>query len=111
MSITIDVLKGSLYCDVQDTSFDNELQDVLDGVVNGMILELDNDSFTTASDFDGYADLERAIYKQATYEWKRRRDLGLSSTTFPDGTINKYNDDLFLNEVQEILNRYRSYTV
>ena len=111
MTISVDKLKGPLYCEVQDTTYDTELEEILDGVIANVISELDNSDFTESSDFDGYADLERAIYKQATYEWKRRRDLGLQSVSAPDGSVQKYEPELFLPEVQKSLDRHKVFTI
>ena len=53
------------------------------------------------------ADLEMAVRTQAAYEFKRRRDIGLESVSFPDGSIQKVNLGEFLPEVKAVLNRYR----
>ena len=51
-------------------------------------------------------DLEMAIRLQVAYNVRRRKDLGLSSVSFPDGSIQKINNEEFLPEVVSVLDRY-----
>ncbi len=53
------------------------------------------------------ADLEMAIRNQVAYDFKRRKDIGLESISFPDGSIQKVNSGEFLPSVKSVLNRYR----
>lgn len=53
------------------------------------------------------ADLEMAIRNQVAYDFKRRKDIGLESISFPDGSIQKVNSGEFLPSVKSVLDRYR----
>lgn len=51
--------------------------------------------------------LRSKLLKQITYEFRRRRDPGLSSVSFPDGTINKFATGEWLPDVEAALGRLR----
>jgi len=53
------------------------------------------------------ADLEMAVRTQVAYEFRRRKDLGLQSVSFPDGSIQKVESGEFLKAVQQVLDHYR----
>jgi hypothetical protein len=53
------------------------------------------------------ADLEMAVRLQVVYDFRRRKDIGLESVAFPDGSIQKKSTGEFLREVRDVLNRYR----
>jgi hypothetical protein len=53
------------------------------------------------------ADLEMAVRSQVAYDFKRRKDIGLESISFPDGSIQKVNSGEFLLSVKSVLDRYR----
>jgi hypothetical protein len=53
------------------------------------------------------ADLEMATRTQVAYDFKRRKDIGLESISFPDGSIQKVNSGEFLPSVKSVLDRYR----
>jgi len=52
-------------------------------------------------------DLEMAARSQVAYDFNRRKDVGLESVSFPDGSIQKVNSGEFLPSVKAVLNRYR----
>ena len=57
------------------------------------------------------ADLEQAICQQVAYDFLRKRDLGIKSVSFPDGSIQKNDVGNFLPKVQEALGHYRFWFV
>jgi hypothetical protein len=52
-------------------------------------------------------DLEMAVRTQVAYDFRRRKDIGLESVSFPDGSIQKMSSGEFLRAVKEVLDRYR----
>jgi hypothetical protein len=52
-------------------------------------------------------DLEMAARSQVAYDFNRRKDVGLESVSFPDGSIQKVSSGEFLPSVKAVLNRYR----
>ena len=51
--------------------------------------------------------LRSKLLKQITYEFRRRRDPGLSSVSFPDGSVNKFAIGEWLPDVEKTLERLR----
>jgi hypothetical protein len=110
MSITLARLKTSLYCDCEDTmEHDAVITELITAVEAEVINYLENDDITAASNFD--TTLERAVCKQIAYEFNRRKDLGLSSVSYPDGSVSKYEIEEFLPSVRKILERYRTISL
>ena len=52
-------------------------------------------------------DMRFAVIKQASYEFRRRKDVGLVAVSFPDGSVSKFDTGEFLPDVMQILNKYR----
>ena len=67
--------------------------------------------YTGATPPEGYNpppdDLEMAARSQVAYDFNRRKDVGLESVSFPDGSIQKVSSGEFLPSVKAVLNRYR----
>lgn len=61
----------------------------------------------------GYAEdsipnpLRSKLIKQMGYEFRRRKDPGLSSVSYPNGGVSKYSIDEWLNDVKAVLDKYK----
>ncbi len=55
--------------------------------------------------------LKRALLKQVSYSFRRRKDLGLAAVTYPDGTINKMVTDEWLPDVEKVLDGYKRFAL
>lgn len=108
MAITKAIIKSSLYLDITATDYDTEIDLLIDDVVARVIDYLDNYDYDAVGDFNTI--LERVTCQQITYEWRRRKDPGLTSVQLQDGSINKFELTEWLPEVKAVLDRYRSYT-
>lgn len=53
-------------------------------------------------------DIKRACLLQSVFEFRRRRDVGITSVSTPDGSIGKPNPGNLLPEVVSILKSYRN---
>jgi hypothetical protein len=51
--------------------------------------------------------LKRALITQTVYRFRRRKDVGLSSVTYPGGSVNKFTTDQWLPEVLAVLNKFK----
>lgn len=57
------------------------------------------------------ATLLLAMVKQAAFEFRRRKDPGLSATTYPDGTIQKFDTGEWLPDVKAVLDGKRRFYI
>jgi len=99
------MLKSESFLDKSVTSDDDDLTIMLVMMIDRVRAYCDDEDldYTKIS-------LQNAIVKQCTYEWRRKKDLGLSSVTFPDGSINKFSEGEYLPEVLSVIDRYRIFT-
>lgn len=106
----LSTLKSEMYCNIpaSDTSVDTILTTLGEMVTAQMISWLDNPNIDVAA--PGLS-LQRAALKQTAYEYKQRKTPGLTSVSMTDGSINKYQIDEFLKDVEKILWRYRRYAL
>jgi len=54
-------------------------------------------------------DIRTALTKQVIHDFRRRKDTGLSSLSYPDGSVSKVTVDEWLPDVQKILNKKKRY--
>ena len=107
---TIVELKNQQYLNITGTSYDTELQTLLEAITDRAVLYIDDEDLDETA-YSPSLSLIRAILLQATYEWRRKNDIGLSSQTFPDGSVNKYDVSEWLSEVKKILDRIKRYNI
>jgi len=100
---TLDIVKSEQYIDIKDDDRDDVLTTLITDVTARMISYLDKDPTATVT-----TELAQACAKQVAYEFKRRKDIGLSSVSYPDGSVNKYQVDEWLPDVLKILDRNRT---
>lgn len=110
MWATLAIIHSKQYLDIAtaETTFDADLTRLIEDVTARMIDYLDNDDIVDAV---GNTILKHACATQVAYEWRRRKDTGLSSTTYPDGSTNKFTIDEWLPLVKEILNREKEWAI
>lgn len=109
MWTTVAIVKSIEYLDIaSETSFDTDLTRLIEEVTARMIDYLDNDDI---SDSAGNDILKHACAVQVAYEWRRRKDVGLSSKTYPDGSVSKYEIQEWLPLVKQVLDREKEWAV
>jgi len=110
VSLTIAVLKSDQYLNIEHTTLDVDLQRLVDDIIEQAVDYLDEpDTITGASTMPHVC--QKALYKQCAYEWRRRKDLGLSSQQFPDGGVNKFEVDEWLSQVEDVLVRHKRVSI
>lgn len=112
MSVTISVtkIKARLLPElVATTEDDATIEDLIDQVTSQVVTYLDRDTVTGRGSIPNAC--EWPMMKQIAYEYRRRLDPGLSSVTFPDGSVNKYGDGEFLEGFQDQLDRLGSFHI
>jgi hypothetical protein len=85
------------------------LQELIDSISDQAIEYMDNADITAVADFTD--SIERKLCIQIAYEFRRRHDAGLSSVTYPDGSVSKYDIGEWLPDVKKVLFRYKRITM
>lgn len=103
---TLATLKSKMYLDLTgtDAARDTALETLGEMITDAMITELGNSAIDND---DPPLALQHACLKQCCYEWKQRATPGLQSVQFQDGSVNKYQSDEWLKEVQRVINKYK----
>jgi hypothetical protein len=103
---TLAIVKSDEYLTISATTYDADLLRLIQEVTAAMIDYLDNDDI----DEDNPPEvLERACARQVTHDWQRRAHLGVTSETYPDGTIARIASDEWLPDVKQVLDRSKEY--
>jgi hypothetical protein len=109
MAITLSRLKSKLYLDIDNDTYDSEIQELIDSISAQAISCMANEDITSETDFT--EEIERKLCIQINYEFRRRHDAGLSSVTFPNGNINKYETNEWLPDVKKVLLRHKPLSI
>ena len=104
ISLTTTYVRAQFLTDMTGTDFDAMLGDLITDVVARAVEYLGDDAITGQSTMP--AELLRPLAKQVSYEFRRRKDAGLTSISFPDGSVNKFSDDEWLKDVSIVLDRH-----
>lgn len=105
---TKEIVKSKQFLDTTSTELDTAIEQCIKDVTAAMIDYIDDEDLDAAAPGDV---LKFACAQQVAYEIKRRKDQGLSSVTYQDGSINKFSVDEYLPSVKLKLNRKVVYTV
>jgi hypothetical protein len=109
MAITLSRLKSKLYLDIDNDTYDNDIQELINSISAQAISYMANDDIASVSDFT--EEIERKLCIQINYEFRRRHDPGLSSVTFPNGNVNKYDTHEWLPDVKRVLLRHKPLSI
>jgi len=109
MAITLARVKSKLYTNIDSADYDTELQELITAINAAAIEYMDNTDIVTAADFTPA--IERKLCIQISYEFRRRHDAGLSSVSYPDGSVSKYEVGEWLPDVKKTLLRKRVITI
>lgn len=99
------LLKSETFLNKSETTDDDDLTMLLVTIVEQVKDYCDDEDL----DWDKHQ-LIRAVCKQAAYEWTRKRDLGVQSVQYPDGSVTKFSVNEWLPEVKQVIDRYRTFT-
>jgi len=109
MAITLARVKSKLYTNIDSADYDTELQELIT-VINAAAIEyMDNTDIDTPLDFTPA--IERKLCIQISYEFRRRHDAGLSSVSYPDGSVSKYEVGEWIPDVKKVLLRKRRLVI
>lgn len=109
VTITVAIMKGAAYLDLDHANLDAAIQIYIDGVVNSAIDFLDDEDIISAATLPEA--LEVPLCKQINKEVRRRADPGLTSVSFPDGSINKISSDEWIPSVKKALIRHKDISI
>ena len=105
VNILLAIMKSKAFLSINDTKQDTEIQGYIDSIIIAAIDYLDDEDITTAATLPSA--LEFPLMKQINFEYRRKTDPGLSSVSFPDGSVSKFEVNEWLPSVKNILDRHR----
>jgi len=106
VTITTALVKQMLLPELAGVSDDDAvISEIIDNVTAQVVSYFDDSMITGRATIP--SDCEWPMMKQIAYEYRRRKDPGLSSVSFPDGTVNKFSDGEFIEGFTEVLDRTR----
>lgn len=104
---TLSKVKSAQYTNLpSDSSFDVELETLIEDISQRAEAHLDH-AVPYADITEVPKSINDAIAKQVAYEFRRRKDTGLSSVSFPDGSVNKFDTGEWIKGVEQTLNGAR----
>jgi len=109
INITVALLKSKAFLDIDHDQLDAAIQVYIDMIINNTIDYLDDEDVTSVITIPSA--LQYPLCKQINKEIRRRADPGLKSIIFPDGSINKIDDDEWIPSVKRILDRHKKLSV
>ena len=101
--------------EITTSAIDPFLTVLIDEVTEAMITKIDDATNYPAS--IGISDvplsLQNACAKQVAFEYRRRKDMGLTSVTYHSGGVTKESQSHkeFLPAVLDVIDRYRHYSL
>lgn len=107
--ITLAAMKGKGFLSISDTKQDYEIQQYIYAVIESAIDYLDNEDITNAATLP--TALNFPLMKQINFEYRRKADPGLSSVSYPDGSVAKFVVDEWLPSVKKVLDRHTTFYV
>lgn len=110
ISITLAKVKRDyLDVDMATTKFDNTIAALINGILYSAINYLDDENYINQATFPEF--LEKPLCQQIAYEFRRRKDSGLSSVTVGEGNVQKFIVDEWLPNVKDNLDRAMTITI
>lgn len=109
ISLTVAYVKSHFLTDMTTADFDTVLGELITDVVGRAVEYINDDDITAQATLP--AELLRPLAKQVSYEFRRKKDPGLQSTSFPDGSVNKFSDDEWLPDVLGAIKRHTYFSL
>lgn len=103
--VTLAKVKSITYLNISATTYDTELQTLIDDVSAAAIAYLDRDTAYTEATCP--ADVSDALCLQIASRWRLKETPGQIRHDYEDGSSDKFNLDEWIPQVQQVLDRKR----